>query len=293
MLSHQELVLFCEQRMQKGSKSFSFASKIFSKETYQDVLMLYSWCRYADDVIDGQELGFHQSIPGDQKTFEELKFKTIEAFQKGDDSNPIFQAFHYVMKKYSIPIDYPLDLLKGMQWDAEGRDVKTEEELLLYCYYVAGVVGLMMTHIMGTKSSEAFPFAQSMGNAMQLTNISRDIVTDARVKRCYIPKTWLKELNLTILDLLNPIHEGKIKSLSTRLLDLADFYYQEGDKGLKYLSFQSAFTIASARFIYWKIGDKIRHEKNYPMSKRVGTSKMEKIFLIVKAFFLTLKTRIR
>ena len=144
-----DLVAFSRERIERGSKSFAVAARLFAPQTRASAYMLYAWCRHCDDVIDGQSMGFVQT-PGGGPTgqqalevVEELKTKTKQACA-GHADEPVFEALRHVCAKHDIPDRYPLDLIAGFQMDAEAKTYRTLDDTLLYCYHVAGVVGVMM-----------------------------------------------------------------------------------------------------------------------------------------------------
>jgi phytoene synthase len=153
--------------------------------------MLYAWCRHCDDVIDGQTLGHGMSPVADAPArLEALYAQTRAAMAGQTPTDPVFAAFQTVALRRGIPERYALDMIDGFAMDVAGRRYATLDELLEYCWGVAGVVGTMMALVMGVKP-DALPTlrrAQDLGLAFQLTNIARDIVEDARNDRVYVPR---------------------------------------------------------------------------------------------------------
>ena len=150
---HAALVDTSRLIIKKGSKSFATAAKLFDEETRDNAYMLYAWCRHCDDVIDNQELGFNsqpQEAETTQRILDELKEKTQAAIDNKPSDDPIFEGLRYVLKANEIPGRYPMELLEGFAMDAVDHQYRTFDETLQYCYYVAGVVGVMMAYVMGT-----------------------------------------------------------------------------------------------------------------------------------------------
>jgi phytoene synthase len=254
-----ELIQNSKNTLRQGSKSFSLASRVFSKELREDIAHLYSWCRWCDDVADGSTLGFHQNPIGLPKNrIEILLQKSQQAVSGNFDGLELpFIAFGKVMRKYDVPWLYAEDLLKGMQHDVDGPTFETLEDLLLYCYRVAGTVGLIMCHIMRLKSSLALEKAVHLGIALQLTNIVRDIGDDFRVSKVYLPQNWLSEFKISSNDLLNSHSSLQLESLSKKLLQEADNYYRSGLTGLKDLPWRCALAVAIAASVYRTIGIRV------------------------------------
>ena len=263
----------------KGSKSFSLASRLFDSERKEAASLLYSWCRYCDDQIDSAE---DPALA--RARLEDLKRLTTSSVAGESQDDPVFIAFQQVTATHSIPEKYPVDLLKGMEMDATGASYETLDDLLLYCYRVAGTVGLMMSHIMGVSDPVALSHAVNLGNALQLINISRDVMDDARMGRVYIPKAWLRELDIPEHEIENPIHREKLAVAVTRLLDVADKLCRSGDDGLKYLSWRAAVAVFAARLIYAEIGVTVRQRAAHAWDERVVISGTRKIVLAFRAF---------
>lgn len=251
-----ELNQYSKDSLSQGSKSFSLASRFFSKELQEDVAHLYSWCRWCDDVADGSTLGFHQNPIGlPENRVQVLLEKSCLAISGNIEGLELpFIAFGQVMRKYHVPWLYAEDLLKGMQHDVSGKTLGTLEDLRLYCYQVAGTVGLIMCHIMGLKNSQALEKAVHLGIALQLTNIVRDIGDDFRVSKVYLPQNWLSELGISSDDLLDSRYSLELESLAKRLFQEADNYYRSGLAGLKELPWRCALAVAIAASVYRTVG---------------------------------------
>lgn len=274
-------VAFNRNQIQKGSKSFSFASFFFSSLERQGAWALYAWCRYCDDQIDQAD-----NAQAALQALEDLERETRACYQPGFTSNnPVFQSMTWVVRAFQIPQKYPLDLLRGMRLDVEDRGFETLSELEDYCYCVAGVVGLMMCHVMGVNRTEALSNAVAMGQAMQLTNICRDVDQDLKINRIYFPREWLRELgfetaNPATLRTQFAADRGRKnwQVLSERALVRADELYAEGLVGLNALSFRAALAVAIAARVYRKIGTKVRRQGVRAWDSRAYTTLPEKLW---------------
>jgi phytoene synthase len=235
-----------------GSKSFSLAARLFGSETRDAAFFLYGWCRYCDDQVDQQDPGDGHEEP--EKRLQALQTMTRSAFTEAPQRDPVFVALRYVAARYAIPEHYPLELLEGMAMDVRGERYRTFDDLLLYCYRVAGTVGLMMSHIMGVNDQSALRHAADLGIAMQLTNIARDVIEDADNGRIYLPLSWLEDAGIPPDEITLPRHRPKLAELAGRLLTEAERYYRSGDEGLRCLSFRSACAVTAARHVYSEIG---------------------------------------
>ena len=291
-----DLVAFSRERIEKGSKSFAVAARLFAPETRASAYMLYAWCRHCDDVIDGQSMGFVQT-PGGGPTgpqalevVEELKTKTKQACA-GHADEPVFEALRHVCAKHDIPDRYPLDLIAGFQMDAEAKTYRTLDDTLLYCYHVAGVVGVMMAMVMGVANRVVLDRACDLGIAFQLTNIARDIVPDHAVGRVYLPEGWLAEAGLTPTDIAERHHRTTLSAVANRLLDTAEPYYASARFGLPHLPLRSAWAVAAALKVYRAIGFEVRRRGAAAWDGRASTGTVTKLAGVASGLAIALASR--
>ncbi|MFB6327499.1 15-cis-phytoene synthase CrtB [Pantoea deleyi] len=274
------------ETMEVGSKSFATASKLFDAKTRRSVLMLYSWCRHCDDVIDDQVLGFSNETPSLQSAeqrLSQLEIKTRQAYAGSQMHEPAFAAFQEVAMAHDILPAYAFDHLAGFAMDVHETRYLTLDDTLRYCYHVAGVVGLMMAQIMGVRDNATLDRACDLGLAFQLTNIARDIVEDAEAGRCYLPETWLAEEGLTRENLADKGHRQALSRIARRLVEAAEPYYHSSSAGLPDLPLRSAWAIATARQVYRKIGIKVVAAGPAAWDQRQSTSTPEKLALLMAA----------
>ena len=266
--------------IKKGSKSFAAAARFFSIQMREDAYMLYAWCRHCDDVIDNQDLGFNskpQTVEVTQDALSMLKIQTQRAIDNQPCDDPVFEGLRYVLLRNEIPSRYPLELLDGFAMDAADHEYRTIEDTLQYCYYVAGVVGIMMAYVMGARDPAALQRAADLGIAFQLTNISRDVIEDAGIDRIYVPSDWLAEAGIPPDEITDSRHSRALYRVLLRLLDEADRFYASADEGLRALGFRSACAVASARAIYRAIGDTVRKRGDSALQARVIVRRPRKI----------------
>ena len=277
----QDLVAFSRERIEKGSKSFAAAARLFAPDTRASAYMLYAWCRHCDDVIDGQTLGFQDDVDRERAESalvlaKELERKTREACD-GRANEPVFEALKVVCLKHEIPSRYPLDLIEGFKMDAHGQTYATLEDTLTYCYHVAGVVGVMMAMIMGVRQSHVLDRACDLGLAFQLTNIARDVVADHEAGRVYLPSEWLAEAGLDTTNMVERDNRPALFGVVDRLLTAAEPYYQSASVGIRHLPFRSAWAVAAARSVYREIGQEVRRRNVAAWDTRARTSGAQKL----------------
>ena len=266
----------CLRTLRAGSRSFALASTMLPSAARTDAATLYAWCRRVDDAVDLVP----QGAQGDAVARLRTELACIYAGRAQSDIT--LAAFQRVVLERQIPVEYPSELLAGMEMDAQGTDYRTTEQLLQYCYRVAGTVGLMMCHVLGVRDDRALVHAAHLGMAMQLTNISRDVLEDWQRGRLYLPAELLR----TQLRPGQPLTQSARDACAhaTRgLLALAERYYQSGDAGLPALGFSSALSIRTARLVYSDIGRVVERCGHDPVAPRAVVPRWRKALLVARA----------
>lgn len=270
-----------------GSKSFALASKVLPSRIRDDASMLYAWCRYCDDVIDGQEMGHGQLADyriGQSDRLEDLRTRTSAALN-GEANEPIFQGLAHVMERNAIPHRHAYELLKGFEMDVEERVYVTVEDILDYSYHVAGVVGVMMAMIMGARDEATLDRASDLGLAFQLTNIARDVIDDAKAERVFVPQDLLQKHGAPVeaKELAKREAWPAVHDAATDLLDLAEDYYRSARTGIRDLPFRCAWAIIAALKVYREIGEVLRRDGPDAWAGRVGASSSRKMALALQS----------
>jgi phytoene synthase len=283
----QRLVEEAQRTIAAGSKSFRFASQIFDLKTRERSWLLYAWCRACDDITDGQTLG-HDAVgvddPAERIAF--LRSHTDAALDGKATGLAPFDALAAVAAETGIPRDLPHDHLAGFSRDAAGWSPTSEDDLLSYCYQVAGAVGMMMAHVMGVdpardrQARDTLDRASDLGIAFQLANIARDIVDDARVGRSYIPTEWTNG----DLDPLDPAQRPRLVAVARRLSALANRYRASSKVGAARLPFRSRWAVLSAAAIYGEVATRAVDLGEQAWDRRISISKAEKFKLVALAF---------
>jgi phytoene synthase len=254
-------------------KTFFWAKFLLKQEHAEDATRLYRFCRYIDDIGD----------EGDDKAHaHETLTKVITEIIQGKSNDPVIDDAIKLFNKKNIDVKIAIELINGVISDLKSVRIESEDQLLIYCYQVAGTVGLMMSKILDVKDERAYAHAIDLGIAMQLTNICRDVSEDAVMHRRYIPGSMCKSLEPALL-----IHPDKdirnlISKNLTDLLNMADTYYQSGHDGLCFLPFRARMGMAIAGFLYRNIGVKLKNENYAFWNGRVFVSKSLKFGLTIQ-----------
>ena len=245
------------------AKSFNWAGFFLPNKVYLKCSALYDFCRVADNIADN-----NNSTDIKKKKF--LEFKND--FNEKNFNDPIIKNIWELIHEFDISLKIINDLLDGINSDIkENIRLDTKKDLLIYSYRVAGTVGLMMAKILNVKKKNSLKSAIDLGIAMQLTNISRDVVEDLNNGRAYI--------NLDF---------DEIKST----LILAESYYDNSFYSLKEIPLSLRFAIIVARRVYRKIGHKIMDKENieeYKKSGKIYVSNFEKIIQTFLSLFDLIK----
>ena len=274
--------------IKKGSKSFALASRVLPPALRDDASMLYAWCRYCDDVIDGQEMGHGQIEDyktGQGERLEMLREKTARALSGEPMEDPVFEGLARVVKTHEINHRHPFDLLKGFEMDAEDRVYKSVDDILDYAYHVAGVVGVMMANIMGVRDDATLDRASDLGLAFQLTNIARDVIDDAQADRVFVPQDLLSKHGApnAAQELAQRDNWPSAYKAACEQLDIAEAYYRSAKVGIRELDFRCAWAISAALKVYREIGEVLRSGGPEAWQGRVGAGKGRKLALAIGA----------
>ena len=271
-----------------GSKSFALASRVLSPAVRDDATMLYAYCRFADDLVDGQLMGHGQVEDyrdGQAERVAELRATTLRALSGETIGEPHYDALEEVVRRHVMPHRYVMELVDGFQMDADLRHYGTLEDTLDYGYHVAGVVGVMMAWIMGVRDGPTLDRASDLGIAFQLTNIARDVVDDARAGRVFVPSEMLLRHGAPVgaAGLAEPSAWPAAHRAALELLDVAEPYYASARQGVRELGFRDGWAILTALRVYREIGEKVRRMGPDAWAGRASTSTGRKLALATGA----------
>ena len=273
--------------MAAGSRSFSLASRLMDPRTREGTVLLYGWCRYCDDVIDGQTLGHDQRFGSRGNAADrlaQLQELTQAACAGRPGHDPVFQGLAEVVRRHSIPPALVMEHLAGFAMDVHGTHYERLDDVLLYCWRVAGVVGVMMARIMGVAHEETLDRACDLGLAFQLTNIARDVLEDADIGRVYLPAEWLAAEGIAgVPELRAGANRAGLARVAARLVDEAEPYYLSARVGIADLPMRCAWSIATARSVYRRIGYEVVRRGARAWDARVATGTSEKLWFLARS----------
>ena len=235
--------------LRKHGRSFYFAYFFLGRDTARKAARLYSFCRMIDDLVDEQ----------DPAEGTETLRRISSDIKRGFSTDPNVRDFLDLAEDCKIDTQAALHLIEGVVMDAGPVRLTTMDDLVQYSYRVAGTVGLMMCPILGCHEEQAKSHAIDMGIAMQLTNIARDVLEDAKKDRRYLPKNRIGGISPGQIVEAGPAEREHVRDALRQVLKRADEYYRSGEAGLSFLPRRNHLTILIAARIYRHIGVRLRN----------------------------------
>jgi phytoene synthase len=278
----------CRAVIAHHSKSFALAATLLPSASRDAASALYAWCRRADDAVD-----LAPSAAQAACALARLRQELDSVYVGERQGDPVLAAFQSVVQSHGIPRAYPRALLQGLGSDVGPVRYRSRAALLLYCFRVAGTVGLMMCHVLGVRDRRALIRAAHLGIAMQLTNVCRDVREDWQRGRVYLPRELFEARIRAAFpaphgDAPPPDLAGAFARAVLRLLADAQRFYRSADRGLAHLGVRESFAIRTARLVYSAIGRRLRLEPAAALTERIVVSRLAKLGLLLLAALLTL-----
>lgn len=275
---------YCERIIKKHSKSFYYAFSQLPREKANAVYAIYAFCRTADECADGK----HSSKKKVQ-LLRQLK-KELDLFKDHAElDKPLWRALRHVFNTYEMDISPFYDQLTGQSMDLSFTTPNTMKELERYSYYVAGSVGLMLLPIIASKpAANLHPTVISLGVAMQITNILRDVGEDYHEKkRIYLPGEEMNHFQYTQNDLHKGLINEQFISLWEKLATRAEALYNEFLLSIELLDADSRIPVYLSAHVYRGILDAVRNNGYQCLTRRnyVTKEKMAQINAAVKRVF--------
>ncbi len=284
--SRASVVAAARDSIARGSRSFAAASRLFDAGTRERAWLLYAWCRACDDLADGQVLGHDaQPVADPAARLARIRELTGAALAGRWTGEPAFDALRIVAEETRLPHRFAHDLVEGFALDARGWVPRSEDDLLRYCYHVAGAVGCMMAVVMGVDPQDEATLdrACDLGLAFQLANIARDIEADDRIGRCYLPVEWLVEMDIPPGQHMKPPFRSRLVVIAGWLGEMAEAYGASARRGTPALPFRSAWAVLAATGIYGDIAREVVRRGAHAWDHRAGTSGWRKAGRIATA----------
>nr|XP_010942497.1 phytoene synthase 2, chloroplastic isoform X2 [Elaeis guineensis] len=267
----------CGKICAEYAKTFYLGTLLMTPERRRAIWAIYVWCRRTDELVDGPN-AFHIT-PTALDRWE----KRLNDLFEGRPYDMFDAALSDTVSKFSIDIQPFKDMIKGMRLDLKKSRYKSFDDLYLYCYYVAGTVGLMSVPVMGiapdskASTESIYNSALALGIANQLTNILRDVGEDARRGRIYLPQDELTQAGLSDDDIFQGKVTDKWRNFMKDQITRARMFFDEAEKGIAELNSASRWPVSASLLLYRQILDAIKANDYNNFSKRAYIGKTTKL----------------
>ena len=279
-MSVEDAILYCSKLTKEHSSTFYLGSRLFGAAERKAVSVIYAVCRSGDDAVDEAptpELG-KQQLGAWWTSLERAYSGTIDA------ENPLEVGLAWVLDNHDIPKHAFEELYLGLESDLSPQNLETLDDLMLYCRRVAGVVGLLIAPISGYRGGEAtLQNALALGQAMQITNILRDVGEDLALGRCYLPKELLEKHGVDLELLRAGVITPEYIELLEDLAELTSKLYRLGWQGIPKLKGVAGAAVGVAAMNYEGILNKLRQNGYNNLTRRAYLRPIERVALIPRA----------
>ena len=257
--------------------SFYWGMRILDKERRDAMFSIYAFCKKADSIADSNELKKEK-----KKKINELK-KEINEIYKNNLNNNFRKTLKHYIDKYQLDKKYFLDIIKGVEMDINNIMICPNNKIFrLYCYRVAGAVGMISLKIFGNYNIKSKTFGLHLANALQVTNILRDIKQDANMGRMYIPIEILKYAGIKKNKIISILNDKKFPNACRKLSGYADYNFKSAELHLKYCSKKKLKSAILMMDTYKLLLKKLKRKGWESLEERVNLTKIEKFYLFIK-----------
>jgi phytoene synthase len=265
----------------KSASNLAPAFILLPREKREAMAALYAFCRAVDDVAD------EDAVPAEKRR-EQLAAWRADVRRACENQPPQFvlnQEFQPVIQKFKLPFALFDELIKGCEMDLEKLRYETYDELELYCYRVASVVGLLSIEIFGHQNPACRDYAISLGKALQFTNILRDVKNDAARGRIYLPQSELNKFGVGEAEILGSKYTGAYCALAASVADRAKIFYRTAQKTLPREDRRAMVAAELMGSVYWQLLQKLERKKFDVFGPQpLKLSKPHKLALIFKSW---------
>ncbi|KAK6912342.1 Squalene/phytoene synthase [Dillenia turbinata] len=267
----------CGEVCAEYAKTFYLGTMLMTPERRRAIWAIYVWCRRTDELVDGPNASHITPTALDRWE------SRLEDLFRGRPFDMLDAALSDTVTKFPVDIQPFRDMIEGMRMDLRKSRYKNFDELYLYCYYVAGTVGLMSVPVMGiapesqATTESVYNAALALGIANQLTNILRDVGEDARRGRIYLPQDELAQAGLSDEDIFAGKVTDKWRNFMKNQIRRATMFFDQAERGVTELNSASRWPVWASLLLYRKILDEIEANDYDNFTKRAYVSKAKKI----------------
>lgn len=272
--------LLAVDMIEKNKRSNFYYSFLFLPKLKREAInVVYAWCRVADDIVDEEE---------NLSTKRQRLFQWAKEFEhgiNGQSQYALVNKLAQIIARFNIPLHHFHDLMKGMEMDLLKTRYRTFDELKTYCYHAASTVGLICTEIFGYKHEGAKEYAVNLGIALQLTNILRDVASDAKRGRIYLPEEDMEQFGYSEEELLASTYNDKFYRLMKFEAERAKQYFAEA---MRHLSEEDKPLFIAALImqeIYSQLLSDIERVEYNVFAHRVRISNLKKILITTNVWW--------
>lgn len=260
----------------KAESNLAFALKILPKERRDDMVVFYAFCRTVDDIADEPDVPVYRRAEG-LKSWE-------DGIRHGFPmENELGHELLEMIERRGIPQQWLLDIIDGCRMDLEPQKFGSWEELSKYNWKVAGLVGLVSTRIFGCMHESSDRYAEMLGNALQLTNILRDIGEDlTNGGRIYLPENDMIRFQYSERDLIGRVYDGRFIAMMRYHAERAEYLFREAEALVHPLDRKALLPARAMAEIYRCLLEKMKQDGFRVFEKRYALSKTTKLLILVK-----------
>ncbi|CAL1373172.1 unnamed protein product [Linum trigynum] len=276
----------CREICAEYAKTFYLGTRLMTEERRKAIWAIYVWCRRTDELVDGPNADYMMTNSTVLNRWEER----LEDIFNGRPYDMFDAALTHTISQFPLDIKPFRDMIEGMRMDTWKSRYQNFEELYLYCYYVAGTVGLMSVPVMGispTSSASAqtiYDAALYLGIGNQLTNILRDVGEDALRGRVYLPQEELAQFGLSDRDVMSGKVTDGWRELMKAQITRARSYFNLAEEGASHLDDASRWPVWTALLVYRSILDEIEENDYDNLNKRAYVGKGKKLLMLPLAY---------
>ena len=266
----------------KSASNLALAFLMLPRAKRDGMSALYAFCREVDDVADDE------SLPAEERRDRLAAWRADLrlACEGGKPRFPVPRELQPIIQRYHLPFGLFDDLIRGVEMDLDIKRYETFDDLEVYCYHVASVVGLLSIEIFGYKNPACREYAISLGKALQLTNILRDVRTDAERGRIYLPQVELERCKVTSEEILRFEYSPRFEKLAEAVAERARQHYRSAREALPAADRRSMVAADLMGNVYWRLLRKLERRRFNVFGPRpTRLNKGQKLLLILRAWF--------
>ncbi|KAL6603413.1 hypothetical protein ACP70R_043774 [Stipagrostis hirtigluma subsp. patula] len=274
----------CGEICEEYAKTFYLGTLLMTEERRRAIWAIYVWCRRTDELVDGPNANYITPTALDRWE------KRLEDLFAGRPYDMLDAALSDTISRFPIDIQPFRDMIEGMRSDLRKARYQNFDELYMYCYYVAGTVGLMSVPVMGiapeskATTESVYSAALALGIANQLTNILRDVGEDARRGRIYLPQDELAQAGLSDEDIFSGVVTNRWRNFMKKQIKRARMFFEEAERGVTELSQASRWPVWASLLLYRQILDEIEANDYNNFTKRAYVGKGKKLLALPVAY---------